>query len=80
MDVLISGKPDEVTRARAAIASRLTTSAAHLTVTAEAQAIEDRLTTLAGGTRDEPPAALRRGGGDRARRHRPGARDDPDPV
>jgi hypothetical protein len=47
MDVLISGKPDEVTRARAAIASRLTTSAAHLTVTAEAQAIEDRLAALA---------------------------------
>jgi hypothetical protein len=47
MDVLISGKPDEVTRARAAIASRLTTSAAHLTVTAEAQGIEDRLTALA---------------------------------
>jgi hypothetical protein len=47
MDVLISGKPDQVTRARAAIASRLTTSAAHLTVTAEAQGIEDRLTALA---------------------------------
>jgi hypothetical protein len=47
MDVLISGKPDMVTRARAAIASRLTTSAAHLTVTAEAQAVEDRLTALA---------------------------------
>jgi hypothetical protein len=49
MDVLISGKGDDVTRARAAIASRLTTSAAHLTVTAEAQAVEDRLTALAGG-------------------------------
>lgn len=49
MDVLISGKPDAVTRARAAIASRLTTSAAHMTVSAEAQAIEDRLTTLAVG-------------------------------
>lgn len=47
MDILISGKPDAVTRARAAMASRLTTSAAHLTVTAEAQAIEDRLTALA---------------------------------
>ena len=53
MDILISGKGDDVTRARAAMASRLTTSAAHLTVTAEAQAIEDRLTTLAGGTREE---------------------------
>jgi hypothetical protein len=53
MDILISGKPDDVTRARAAMASRLTTSAAHLTVTAEAQAIEDRLTTLAKGAPDE---------------------------
>ena len=47
MDVLISGKPDLVMRAPAAMASRLTTSAAHLTVSAEAQAIEDRLTELA---------------------------------
>ena len=53
MDVLISGKPDFVTRARAAIASRLTTSAAHLTVSAEAQAVEDRLTRL-GRVPDEP--------------------------
>lgn len=51
MDLLISGKPDLVARARAAMASRLTTSAAHLTVTAEAQEIEDRLTALA-----HPPA------------------------
>jgi len=51
MDLLISGKPDLVARARAAMASRLTTSAAHLTVSAEAQAVEDRLATL--GTRDE---------------------------
>jgi hypothetical protein len=58
MDVLISGKPDAVTRARAAIASRLTTSAAHLTVSAEAQAIEDRITALAGrpdGEADRAP-------------------------
>jgi hypothetical protein len=47
MDVLITGKPGFVTRARAAVASRLTTSHAHLTVTAEAQEIEDRLTALA---------------------------------
>jgi hypothetical protein len=57
MDLLISGKPELVARARAAMASRLTTSAAHLTVSAEAQAVEDRLTTL--GTRsdenDDPP-------------------------
>ncbi len=43
MDVLISGRPELVARSRAAIASRLTTAAAHLTVSAEAQAIEDRL-------------------------------------
>ena len=46
MDLLISGKPELVARARAAMASRLTTSAAHLTVSAEAQAIEDRLASL----------------------------------
>jgi hypothetical protein len=48
MDLLVSGKPKAVARARAAMASRLTTSAAHLTVSAEAQAIEDRLAALAG--------------------------------
>lgn len=52
MDLLISGKPELVARARAAMASRLTTSSAHLTVSAEAQAVEDRLTAL--GTADGP--------------------------
>ena len=52
MDLLISGKPELVARARAAMASRLTTSAAHLTVSAEAQAIEDRLTALGNGSGD----------------------------
>jgi hypothetical protein len=47
MDLLLSGKPELVMRARAATASRLTTAAAHLTVSAEAEAIEDRLTDLA---------------------------------
>lgn len=47
MDLLISGKPQLVNRARAAMASRLTSSAAHMTVSAEAQAVEDRLTALA---------------------------------
>lgn len=47
MDLLISGKPGLVARARAAMASRLTTSAAHLTISAEAQGIEDRLAALA---------------------------------
>jgi hypothetical protein len=50
MDLLISGKPELLARARAAMASRLTTTAAHLTVSAEAQAVEDRLTALAAGT------------------------------
>ena len=49
MDVLISGKPTAVMRSRAAIASRLTTAAAHLTVSAEAQSIEDRLARVAKG-------------------------------
>jgi hypothetical protein len=47
MDVLISGTSIEVMRSRAAIASRLTTAAAHLTVSAEAQGVEDRLARLA---------------------------------
>jgi hypothetical protein len=57
MDLMISGKPELVARARAAMASRLTTSAAHLTVSAEAQAVEDRLTILGKGSgdADHPP-------------------------
>ncbi|HET7168468.1 MAG TPA: hypothetical protein VFI69_04640 [Candidatus Limnocylindrales bacterium] len=47
MDLLVTGRPELVVRARAAMASRLTTSAAHLTVTAEAQHIEDRIAALA---------------------------------
>lgn len=58
MDLLISGKPRPVARARAAMASRLTTSAAHLTISAEGQAIEDRLAGLihspTGETGDRP--------------------------
>ena len=46
MDILISGREETVNRARAAMASRLTTSAAHLTTTGEAQALEDRLAAL----------------------------------
>lgn len=49
MDAMISGRPATVTRARAAIASRLTTAAANLTVSSEAQGVEDRITRLAGG-------------------------------
>jgi hypothetical protein len=57
MDLMISGKPELVARARAAMASRLTTSAAHLTVSAEAQAVEDRLAVLGKGSgdADHPP-------------------------
>lgn len=55
MDLLMSGKPELVNRARAAMASRLTSSAAHMTVSAEAQAVEDRLTALARPRDDDDP-------------------------
>jgi hypothetical protein len=53
-DIAISGAVGSRTRARAAILSRLVTAEAHLTISAEAQAIEDRLRRLAqsGGERD----------------------------
>ncbi len=54
MDVLINGQPELVVRARAAMASRLTTSAAHLTVTAEAQELEDRIAALAQPASERP--------------------------
>ena len=56
MDLLISGKPPLVNRARAAMASRLTTTAAHLTISAEAQAIEDRLRGWLGRPADDADA------------------------
>lgn len=64
-DLLVSGKPADVARARAAIASRLVTSAAYMTISGEAQAIEDRLAALGrpDATADGPPpfdAAARR--------------------
>jgi hypothetical protein len=46
-DIAISGATRERTRARSAILSRLTTTSAHLTVSAEAQEVEDRLVRLA---------------------------------
>lgn len=46
-DIAISGATKERTRARSAILSRLTTTSAHLTVSAEAQEVEDRLGRLA---------------------------------
>ena len=51
-DLAISGPTHERTKARAAVLSGLTTSAAYLTTSAEAQAIEDRLERLAQGAGD----------------------------
>jgi hypothetical protein len=67
-DVAISGPSPERERARAAILSRLTTTAAHLTTSAEAQAFEDRLTDLAARHRARGVPG------------RPGAASDPDAV
>lgn len=53
-DIAISGPSPERERARAAILSRLATTAAHLTTSAEAQAFEDRLEAIA---RREPGVA-----------------------
>jgi hypothetical protein len=50
-DIAIAGRELKVTRARAAIASRLTGTPAFLTTTAEAQAVEERLERLAKGSR-----------------------------
>lgn len=47
-DIAISGATHELTRARATILSRLATTSAHLTTSAEAQEVEDRLGQLAG--------------------------------
>ena len=46
-DVAISGPAHERTRARAAIISRFATTAAHLTTSAEAQAVEDQIEKVA---------------------------------
>jgi hypothetical protein len=45
-DIAISGTTRNRTRARAAMLSRLTTSAAHLTTSAEAQKLEDEIAKL----------------------------------
>ena len=45
-DIAIAGKEHKVTRARAAVASRLTGTSAFLTTAAEAQAVEERLERL----------------------------------
>ena len=64
-DIAISGNAQLVTRARAAIASRLASTAAFLTTSAEAQAIEERLERLsrqgaAGAVADAELAAVDR--------------------
>ncbi len=46
-DIAISGTPGERTRARAAVLSRLATTAAHQTTSSEAQALEDEVLQLA---------------------------------
>lgn len=55
-DIAISGSKERVARARAAIASKLTTSPAYMTTTAEAERLEDRITALA---REDAPTAER---------------------
>ena len=54
MDLLISGRKEIVARARAVMASRLTTTAAHMTTSAESQAIEDRVGALIRPRADAP--------------------------
>jgi hypothetical protein len=63
-DIAISGTTRNRTRARAAILSRLTTTAAHMTTSAEAQRVEDAIATLArsdGATRARLGPAARAG-------------------
>ena len=57
-DIAISGDKIRVARARAAIASRLTATAAWRTTSAEAQAIEARLERIAGGPASTAEASL----------------------
>ena len=54
-DIFIAGKDEPLARARAAIASRLTFTAAYLTSSEDAQRIEERLERIANG--DAPLAA-----------------------
>jgi ABC-type multidrug transport system fused ATPase/permease subunit len=55
-DIAVSGQKEAVARARAAIATRLTATAAYLTTSKEAQAVEDRLDEIVrarGRTRED---------------------------
>ena len=55
-DIAIAGSKDHLARSRAAIASKLTTSPAYMTTSAEAEQIEDRLRAL---TREQDTAERR---------------------
>ena len=55
-DVAIAGGKEPVARARAAIADRLTETAAHLTTSAEAQEVEDAIRALKDPSSDVSPA------------------------
>ncbi|HEY3072623.1 MAG TPA: hypothetical protein VGJ46_07370 [Candidatus Limnocylindrales bacterium] len=55
-DVAVAGRGLKVAQARAAIASRLTSTAAHLTTSAESRAIEDLIESLAPGPSVVPPS------------------------
>ena len=57
-DVAFAGRREEVARARAAIASRMTFTAAYLTATKEGQRVEDRLLAVAAGPADEAALGL----------------------
>ena len=55
-DIAMSGTKEQVARSRAAIASRLTFTAAYQTTAKEAQEVEDRLEAIATGTVPARPA------------------------
>ena len=70
-DIAISGSTTERTRARAAILSRLATTSAHMTTSAEAQKVEDQLEAMS-AARGRAGGPLDAGIEDRPR---PGRRD-----
>jgi hypothetical protein len=59
-DIAISGARAELARARAAIASRITFTAAYLTTTKESQDLEDRIERVSGLDAALDPAAVQR--------------------
>lgn len=54
-DIAIAGAGTAVARARAAIATELTTSPAYLTTSAEAERVEDEIAAIAQADRQDPP-------------------------